>query len=301
MLFDGSLCLADEIKDSLFWEAEGHDRKIFILGVTHDGFTLQYPIGVHIIKALERSSLYVTESSLAYADTNEVERRLKVQYEPGPRGTLGTLIDGKECILSKVENLDRKVNAILGDDVMRFYRGASPRALVHQLYERGVSLSQEQRASMGLAMPIEYFLTQQARKMDKGYSGLDPEYWDSLDALSDGELCNLISSLVRHESEGKEKSIVMRNAIRIASHWREGKSAEMQRIFFEESDKFSTDHGKAHRKWFDSRNKNMVGKIVGLHSKEMFVVVGAAHLSGESGILALLREHGFIVTPKNMH
>lgn len=61
--------------------------------------------------------------------------------------------------------------------------------------------------------------------------------------------------------------------------------------FFEEDEAFK-------EKMLDDRNKNWIPKI-GKNSKEntVFYAVGAGHLGGEQGVISLLKESGYTVTP----
>jgi uncharacterized protein YbaP (TraB family) len=48
----------------------------------------------------------------------------------------------------------------------------------------------------------------------------------------------------------------------------------------------------------DDRNKDWMGKLPSLMKEQQtFIAVGALHLSGKSGLIQLLREAGYTVTP----
>ena len=48
----------------------------------------------------------------------------------------------------------------------------------------------------------------------------------------------------------------------------------------------------------DNRNKNWIGKLKKLlPEKSLFIAVGAGHLIGEKGLIALLRKEGYTLTP----
>jgi uncharacterized protein YbaP (TraB family) len=50
----------------------------------------------------------------------------------------------------------------------------------------------------------------------------------------------------------------------------------------------------------DNRNRNWIPVMMSLmREKPMFVAVGAGHLSGEEGVIQLLRKEGFVLTPVN--
>ncbi|HQY11905.1 MAG TPA: TraB/GumN family protein, partial [Ferruginibacter sp.] len=48
----------------------------------------------------------------------------------------------------------------------------------------------------------------------------------------------------------------------------------------------------------DNRNRNWVGQLKTImHKDPVFVAVGAGHLPGQAGLIALLRKEGFVVRP----
>jgi uncharacterized protein YbaP (TraB family) len=48
----------------------------------------------------------------------------------------------------------------------------------------------------------------------------------------------------------------------------------------------------------DDRNKNWIMQLPGIMKEQpAFIAVGALHLAGENGLVALLRKQGYIVTP----
>jgi uncharacterized protein YbaP (TraB family) len=48
----------------------------------------------------------------------------------------------------------------------------------------------------------------------------------------------------------------------------------------------------------DARNRRMVGNLLSLlQESQVFVAVGALHLAGDNGLVALLRGHGYELTP----
>jgi uncharacterized protein YbaP (TraB family) len=50
--------------------------------------------------------------------------------------------------------------------------------------------------------------------------------------------------------------------------------------------------------FLDNRNKRWIPKLVQLmNTKTIFIAVGAGHLAGENGLIQLLRNQGYIVSP----
>lgn len=82
--------------------------------------------------------------------------------------------------------------------------------------------------------------------------------------------------------------------------WDQGNAVEIERIYFSPLDNYKDRFEKIKRKNLSLRNKHMVEKIMffsGETSRPIFVAVGAVHLRGELGIVQILKNLGFTVTP----
>jgi uncharacterized protein len=77
--------------------------------------------------------------------------------------------------------------------------------------------------------------------------------------------------------------------------WRTGDTVTLHKITAES---FKKEFPKSYEEVFPERNKNWLSKILEmLKTPEVeFVLVGAAHLGGDQGLLSLLREKGFLIT-----
>ena len=52
--------------------------------------------------------------------------------------------------------------------------------------------------------------------------------------------------------------------------------------------------------YYDSRNKEWTGKISEIISQDAaFIAIGATHMAGQLGLIHLLREKGYTMTPVN--
>lgn len=80
----------------------------------------------------------------------------------------------------------------------------------------------------------------------------------------------------------------------VVAAWRTGDEKKLQAILL----KAFTDSPKLYQALLADRNRKWIGKIEGyLKSRErVLVIVGAAHLVGEDGVVALLRKKGYTVT-----
>lgn len=134
---------------------------------------------------------------------------------------------------------------------------------------------------------IEAYLARRARANRKPILGLESarEHLDVLAGMSDklAELV-LLFNFVPQGSGSNARDDVM-------ADWRKGNVdaiAQKDRQYFHDLPSYKA-------RLIDQRNRNWIPKIEGYlrHHRNYFVVVGAGHLGGPDGVLALLRARGY--------
>ena len=134
---------------------------------------------------------------------------------------------------------------------------------------------------------VEQFLTGRARANSKPLSGLEsPKEHNSFFVdLGDREAEALLLILFINAGQGETGSGRMIEA------WRQGDADALNRMLREEFRDFPS----LGRRLIDFRNRNWIPKIEGYlrSGKTYFVVVGAAHMGGPTGLLAMLRARGY--------
>lgn len=100
----------------------------------------------------------------------------------------------------------------------------------------------------------------------------------------------LISSVVEADNMAKEVN-------NMVDAWLNGDTGKLERLFNEGTEKYPELAGM-YKKLLDDRNERMVEKILTYMKtgKKYFIVIGAAHMVGEKGIVRLLQKKGFTVT-----
>ena len=80
----------------------------------------------------------------------------------------------------------------------------------------------------------------------------------------------------------------------MVDYWRRGDAEGLARLVIEDELKKYPEFADLHRRMFDDRNRAMTGKVLEMQQKggTYFVVVGAGHLVGDQGIVAMLKERG---------
>jgi uncharacterized protein YbaP (TraB family) len=133
---------------------------------------------------------------------------------------------------------------------------------------------------------VEEFLMKRARANSKPVSGLESarEHMEIFSGLTDrqSEACLLLEFIPSNEGKGAGG--------RLLKAWRRGDADAMAREFHESFRDFPS----LGKRLLDVRNRNWIPKIEGYlgSGQTYFVVVGAAHMGGTDGLLALLRARG---------
>ena len=134
---------------------------------------------------------------------------------------------------------------------------------------------------------IEHFLLSRANKTNKPVSGLETtrEHNGVFAGLNDQQAERLLLNLFINA--GRETG----KGVNIFQAWKKGNAELLARTT---RDSF-TDFPFMANRLLDERNKNWMPKIENyLRSGQVyFVVVGAAHMGGENGLVSLLRAHGY--------
>jgi uncharacterized protein YbaP (TraB family) len=134
---------------------------------------------------------------------------------------------------------------------------------------------------------VETYLTRRARAKSKSTTNLEStsEHIGVYSGLNDreSEAC-LLLSFITLERDGAQ-------ALRTLAAWRRGDAETVWRTTIEGYRDFPA----LGERMLGTRNRAWIPKIEGyLHSRQIyFVVVGAAHMGGPSGVLALLRARGY--------
>lgn len=137
------------------------------------------------------------------------------------------------------------------------------------------------------ALPLDNHLWNHAIKLEKGLYGLE-SVQDQIDILQ--------SIPLKHQITGLKQ--VLRNVTKygrsikaLGRLYTEGKVHQLYR-------KSKKSLGALKGIMLYDRNANMVRRYIELdQSDSLFAAVGAAHLSGNKGMLHLLRKQGYIITP----
>ncbi|WP_395010407.1 TraB/GumN family protein [Undibacterium sp.] len=302
MLFFHSVVYASDGPIDLLYRFEKDGKKLYVLGVSHIGRFSDFPINENILKAFRGSNMFINESALLFQTQEEVSLNLKKQYLTNGSRSLEQVFSDKEC-KSKLENYNfgekiiRLINEINPRLSLKNFEMLSPKALIHQIYFGNSKTTPAANMKNDVSpVNLEYALWEIAKKTNKEISSLDPEFWESIDLLSDEEVCDFVIGITEIRSD---TAFLTKNLLLVNNLFRsiDANNASLVRShYFELSDASQLPYRELHRKWFDLRNMICSKKIIELSELSngpVFVAIGAAHLSGENGVIARLEKSGF--------
>jgi uncharacterized protein len=264
---------------NFLWKVQSDTTTVYLLGSVHFMKQEIYPLNRKIEEAFEKSDLLVVE-----ANVNDVSKI-----------DVGTMIG---------------TAFYTGDDTLEKHVSAATYEIVKKEFE-------------ALGFPIwivnkqkPWFLALSCTSLELMKQGFDPTYGLDMHFLNEAsgkkkikELesvdyqINLLSGFSDSEQEAflqhtlKEVKSADQEVDQVIRAWKNGDEKEMQAI----TRGFVRDNAtleSVYEKLVYKRNRAMASKIEGyLNTGEThFVVVGAAHLIGNRGILELLRKKGYTVT-----
>jgi len=262
---------------SFLWEVKSSTATVYLLGSIHFADSEIYPLHDAIEQAFERSSSLVVEFNPLTIDKEKLQRTIRDRGTyTGDKTLLGELSDptldlltkhleGAAIPLQEVQKLKPAILAMILTTTQLSKLGFSPE------YGIEVYFSRKARNSMPI-MELESLQEQ----MDLLFELPDQDMFLRYTLLELDKMGDLFKRLLRA--------------------WRTGDDQTMSELMLKPYvDK--AEFKSIIARFFDDRNLAMTAKIEKLlqHNETYFVVVGAGHLVGEAGIVALLRQRAHVV------
>ena len=256
--------------DACVWKVSNANGALLYLGGSiHALQPGDYPLPGQYSRALDASSHLVLEDDPKASPEGSKDLIKAGQYQKG-------------------DSLKNHVDPRTYDYLRHFFALMNvPEAKFMRLKPWFINLVLSYPSDQYLNLGVESFLTKRAKAESKPVSGLEGvrEHNQVFEALSDRESEALLLILfinAAHESGG---------GVNVVDAWRQGDTNVLWRSFH---DGFR-DFPSLGERMVEARNRNWIPKIEGYlrSGQTYFVVVGAAHMGGPNGVLALLRERGF--------
>ncbi len=259
------------------WEARGKSNSVYLLGSIHFAKDDFYPLAKPIEQAYERSSIVVFEADLGEMKSMETQARLlKAGMSPAGK-TLGQQVakETYSALQSWLKNSGGEPSML--DQTKPWLASVTVVAL--ELQKLGFNPSQG----------IDEHFYSRAKADKKEIRGLETVDFQ----------VNLFSNLSDEDSELFLKSMLEETArfpkifAEVIEAWKTGDGAKIEPLLLEITKKYPAIYKKfltdRNRVWFPKIEEFLTG------DKNVYVVVGMAHLVGSDGVVQLLRKKGIRV------
>jgi uncharacterized protein len=262
---------------NFLWKATKGGATMYLVGSVHLLAKDYYPLNPALETAFKDSDRLVEEVDLG--EMMATENQLNMLME-------GMLPSGQtlETVVSKSTfDLVSKRLTALGMPVEPLKR-MKPWLLAITL------LGMEwQKAGFEAELGLDKHFYDLARSANKPVEGLETTQFQisQFDAMSNEEQERLLSETI------KELDTQQAEVTRLADAWKAGDVATVERIVLQDL----KSEQRLYQRMLVDRNKNWLPKIEAIAAKggRPFIVVGAAHLVGSDGLIAMLRARGYAV------
>jgi uncharacterized protein YbaP (TraB family) len=259
----------------LFWETTTPDSTVYLLGSMHLATSDIYPLRDLIMQAYKRSDKLVVELNMTGANQRVIQQRM---LERGTYAGDRSLRD--ELSPETWRELSQRLES----------NGLSPRLMLSMKPGLVVTtLSTVEMMKLGLSpeQGIDRYFLEKARPKKPV---LELETVDrQLDAVLDVPAPEL---MVRQSLDQLDDLESMMD--QMVGSWKRGDAAALNKLVIEDELAKHPEYRELHERLFDERNREMAEKILAMQRDggTYFVVVGAGHLVGKEGIIALLERRG---------
>ena len=266
-----------------FWKVSDEDSTIYLLGSIHMADPSLYPLSKAILSAYEESDAMAVEADIANSQEG-------VQYM-------------QQMMMYADENtLDQKIPQDLYE---RFVEFIKPLNIPAEMYNKfkpwyAAMLAQTLQltdnaqggANLSANLGVDIFILEKAtgKKEFIEIEGMKFQI-DMFDSFSDELQLSYLKSVLSPESEVQEQSMDV--IAKIMEYWKKGNMEELAKLL--ETGEDDSEEGKEfNEKLWLTRNNNMTQKareyLADPSRKTYFIIVGAGHMVGETGIVTQLQD-----------
>ena len=271
---------ANADQKSFLWQITSKQNVVYVLGSVHVGDSSLYPLNEPIEDAFNKSSVLVIE-----ADATDAQAMM---------GAMMT------ALYTPPDNIN---NHLPQDLIVRMQKilpkYSLPMEAVQMMkpYMAAMMLTLSESARLGYApeQGIDLHFINRAKTDQKKI--IELESVDSQMRMMDSLTAKEQTAMFKHTLISIEKNKVGDELKAMFSAWKQGDPVQLAKVAGASLAEVPELQAVFNEKMIVSRNKTMAAKIEGfLQNKETyFVVVGAMHLTGEQGIINLLRKKNFQV------
>jgi Uncharacterized protein conserved in bacteria len=275
-----SLALVGQLsaqEKSFLWKVDSDRNSLYILGSIHLLKKEAYPLKQSIENAFEQTNKLVLEIDLRSANPERIQQ-LMLQKSASTDGAFLQRNVSDETY----ESVARRANE-LGLDI-RLLNSFKPWIVATTM--AAVKL---EKLGFDPKLGVDRYFAERAIQSNKPTLGLETAEFqlDLFDRFSpkDQEL------LLRQSMNEMDR--LEQNVAQIVRAWKSGDVGSLEKHLLASM----RDYPEIHRKVIDDRNRRWLPQIEGLLSRgeNALIIVGAAHLVGNNGVIQLLRGRGYKV------
>ncbi len=266
------------------WEVRSDTNTIYLFGTIHVGRSDFYPLPREVERAYSASKALVLE--LDPTDTNAFTAALPVALYQPP--------DNLENHVSK--KTSEKLRTVLQRYGVSLEQVRQMKPFMVMLTLTSLEYT---RLGYDATAGLDYHLAQRASRETKPIVQLESAAGQL--AMLNNMSAELQAELLRitlEEIGGDEVAALVKEMI---SAWKRGDSVQLAKILSEEERRLPPAlASEFHEKFISRRNIEMLGKVERMlkGAEPQFVAIGAGHLTGSDGLVALLSKKGYKVTQK---
>jgi len=264
----------------LLWEVRSDRGTVFLLGTIHVGNAGLYPLPPAVEEAYRASRRLAVEADVSNADAAAAARN---------------------AIYAPPDALDRHLPATLYGDVTEVARDLGvpldlARRMKPPMLAMALTLIEVSRIGMEPRFGIDLHFSQRARADGKEIVELESvaQQVALLDALPADTQVAMLDQTLR----GIRSGSLARDMDALIDAWKRGDAERIDEIATQDLRAMPAASADAlQRALYDDRNRAMAEKVAALLTRPevTLVAVGAGHMTGPAGLVALLKARGFSV------
>jgi len=275
----------EDLQKSFLWEAKSDGTTVYILGSVHLAKAELYPLDDTIEDAYAQSQILVVEINMNDENLVKTEKFLleKGVYPAGEK---------------LQNNITDELYSSVSEKAMEFDSSGLLLVSLNMFEPWVVAVVITDMEYMELGYEVEYgietYFLDKAENDGKDILELETVelQLDIFDGLSPELQIMMLEDAVENPVTEEELELMY-------DAWSNGDTTQMEQLLFEDIDE-NPEYRPFYDKIIDERNLQMVEKIEDYLEDDdvYFVIVGAAHLLGENGIVNLLIERGYSVSQR---
>jgi uncharacterized protein YbaP (TraB family) len=264
-------------KRLFLWRIKSAKSTAYVLGSIHVAKPQMYPLDPRIEKAFQNADVLVVEANASPEKMGGMALQLMMRASYPPEDSLEKHISKDVC------------DATIARVAKFGLPAAQARQMKPWILGMTITLAELQRLGIDPMYGLDMHFLQTAK--DKPITELEgaEEQINLLDGLSDKQQEDFLKYTL------KDVDNIARNVDELITSWATGDAKKLEE-FVLQAVKESPDLQPLFVKLFDERNKQMAAKIETLlqTGKTYFIVVGAGHLVGKTGLLELLGKNHIV-------